>query len=82
MRERADIARHAELRSILAHFGLIGDVALQEAATLSGGEKTKLSLARLVGGTANVLLLDEPTNNLDPRPGRPCWPPSSTSRAR
>ena len=56
----------AELRSILAHFGLTGDVASQEAATLSGGEKTKLSLARLVGGRANVLLLDEPTNNLDP----------------
>ncbi len=56
----------AELRSILAHFGLTGDVASQEAATLSGGEKTKLSLARLVGGKANVLLLDEPTNNLDP----------------
>jgi ATPase subunit of ABC transporter with duplicated ATPase domains len=56
----------SELRSILAHFGLVGDVASQEAATLSGGEKTKLSLARLVGGRANVLLLDEPTNNLDP----------------
>ena len=56
----------AELRSILAHFGLVGDVAAQEAVTLSGGEKTKLSLARLVGGRANVLLLDEPTNNLDP----------------
>jgi ATPase subunit of ABC transporter with duplicated ATPase domains len=56
----------SELRSILAHFGLTGDVASQEASTLSGGEKTKLSLARLVGGRANVLLLDEPTNNLDP----------------
>jgi ATP-binding cassette subfamily F protein 3 len=56
----------AELRSIIAHFGLKGDVASQEAATLSGGEKTKLSLARLVGGRANLLLLDEPTNNLDP----------------
>ncbi|HUR17773.1 MAG TPA: ABC-F family ATP-binding cassette domain-containing protein [Acidimicrobiales bacterium] len=55
----------ADLRSILAHFGLTGDVAEQEAATLSGGEKTKLSLARLVGGRANCLLLDEPTNNLD-----------------
>jgi ATPase subunit of ABC transporter with duplicated ATPase domains len=57
----------SELRAILGHFGLIGDVADQEAATLSGGEKTKLALARLVGGKANVLLLDEPTNNLDPQ---------------
>ncbi len=56
----------AELRAILGHFGLKGDVAAQEAATLSGGEKTKLSLARLVAGKANLLLLDEPTNNLDP----------------
>ncbi len=56
----------SELRAILAHFGLTGDVSSQEAVTLSGGEKTKLSLARLVGGKANVLLLDEPTNNLDP----------------
>ena len=55
----------AELRGILGHFGLKGDVADQEASTLSGGEKTKLSLARLVAGKANLLLLDEPTNNLD-----------------
>ncbi len=55
----------AELRGILGHFGLKGDVAAQEAATLSGGERTKLSLARLVAGKANLLLLDEPTNNLD-----------------
>jgi ATPase subunit of ABC transporter with duplicated ATPase domains len=56
----------AQLRAVLGHFGLTGDVADQEATTLSGGEKTKLSLARLVSGRANVLLLDEPTNNLDP----------------
>jgi ATPase subunit of ABC transporter with duplicated ATPase domains len=55
-----------ELRAVLAHFGLTGEVADQQASTLSGGEKTKLCLARLVGGKANVLLLDEPTNNLDP----------------
>lgn len=56
----------AELRSVLAHFGLYGDVADQEAGTLSGGEKTKMALAKLMVSNANVLLLDEPTNNLDP----------------
>jgi ATPase subunit of ABC transporter with duplicated ATPase domains len=55
-----------ELRRMLGHFGLVGDVADQDAGTLSGGEKTKLALCRLVIGKANVLLLDEPTNNLDP----------------
>jgi ATPase subunit of ABC transporter with duplicated ATPase domains len=55
-----------ELRSLLGMFGLIGDKVFQDASTLSGGEKTKLALAQLVGGRHNVLLLDEPTNNLDP----------------
>jgi ATPase subunit of ABC transporter with duplicated ATPase domains len=54
------------LRALLGMFGLSGDLAFQDAATLSGGEKTKLALAMLVAGRHNLLLLDEPTNNLDP----------------
>ena len=55
-----------ELRSVLGHF-LLADKVDQDAGTLSGGEKTKLALARLVVTGHNVLLLDEPTNNLDPQ---------------
>ena len=54
------------LRGLAGMFGLTGDKAFQDAASLSGGEKTKLALAQLVGGSHNLLLLDEPTNNLDP----------------
>jgi ATPase subunit of ABC transporter with duplicated ATPase domains len=59
-------AGDGELRGLLGMFGLPGDVAFQDASTLSGGEKTKLALAQLVAGRHNLLLLDEPTNNLDP----------------
>jgi ATPase subunit of ABC transporter with duplicated ATPase domains len=55
-----------QLRSLLGMFGLHGEIAFQDAGTLSGGEKTKLALAQLVAGSHNLLLLDEPTNNLDP----------------
>jgi len=55
-----------QLRALLGMFELRGDMAFQDAGTLSGGEKTKLSLAQLVAGRHNLLLLDEPTNNLDP----------------
>ncbi|MGH8945397.1 MAG: ribosomal protection-like ABC-F family protein [Acidimicrobiia bacterium] len=54
------------LRSLLGLF-LLADKVDQDAATLSGGEKTKLALAMLVASRPNVLLLDEPTNNLDPQ---------------
>jgi ATPase subunit of ABC transporter with duplicated ATPase domains len=55
-----------QARAVMGMFGLSGDKAFQDAATLSGGEKTKLALAQLVAGGHNLLLLDEPTNNLDP----------------
>ncbi|HSS61486.1 MAG TPA: ABC-F family ATP-binding cassette domain-containing protein [Candidatus Limnocylindrales bacterium] len=65
MREQSD-AEERVLRALLGMFALTGDIARQDAGTLSGGEKTKLALAQLVAGRHNLLLLDEPTNNLDP----------------
>jgi ATPase subunit of ABC transporter with duplicated ATPase domains len=59
-------AEDQQLRSLLGMFGLTGEVAFQDAGTLSGGEKTKLAVAQLVAGRRNLVLLDEPTNNLDP----------------
>jgi ATPase subunit of ABC transporter with duplicated ATPase domains len=63
---QASPADDQTLRSLLGMFGLPGQMAFQDAGTLSGGEKTKLALAQLVAGRTNLLLLDEPTNNLDP----------------
>ncbi|CAN5542703.1 ABC-F family ATP-binding cassette domain-containing protein [soil metagenome] len=59
-------ASEQQLRGLLGMFGISGEMAFQDAGTLSGGEKTKLALAQLVAGRHNLLLLDEPTNNLDP----------------
>jgi ATPase subunit of ABC transporter with duplicated ATPase domains len=59
-------ASDQDLRALLGMFGLTGEIAFQDAGTLSGGEKTKLALAQLVAGRRNLVLLDEPTNNLDP----------------
>jgi ATPase subunit of ABC transporter with duplicated ATPase domains len=67
MREMAEPGTTEQgIRNLLGMMGLSGEIAFQDASTLSGGEKTKLSLAQLVAGRHNLLLLDEPTNNLDP----------------
>jgi ATP-binding cassette subfamily F protein 3 len=53
------------LRSFLARFGFTGEDVFKVVAALSGGEKTKLCLARLLYYPANLVILDEPTNHLD-----------------
>jgi ATPase subunit of ABC transporter with duplicated ATPase domains len=66
IRHAAPDTGEQDLRGLLGAFMFSGPQLEQPAATLSGGEKTRLALAGLVASTANVLLLDEPTNNLDP----------------
>ncbi|WP_306338680.1 ABC-F family ATP-binding cassette domain-containing protein [Streptomyces sp. KL118A] len=55
----------AEVRTLLAKFGLKADHVLRSAATLSPGERTRAGLALLQGRGVNLLVLDEPTNHLD-----------------
>ncbi|MGX7829541.1 ABC-F family ATP-binding cassette domain-containing protein [Actinokineospora sp. 24-640] len=55
----------AEVRTLLAKFGLTADHVLRPAATLSPGERTRAALALLQARGINLLVLDEPTNHLD-----------------
>ncbi|MBQ4070127.1 MAG: ABC-F family ATP-binding cassette domain-containing protein [Alphaproteobacteria bacterium] len=55
----------SKLRSVLNHFNFVGDKVKQSVKTMSPGERSRLELAKLCLGGANVLLLDEPTNHLD-----------------
>jgi ATPase subunit of ABC transporter with duplicated ATPase domains len=66
MKSAAPDLGETDVRKVLGSFLFSGDDVDKPAAVLSGGEKTRLSLALLVVSAANVLLLDEPTNNLDP----------------
>ena len=54
-----------EARTMLAKFNIGSDHVARSAATLSAGERTRVSLALLMANGANLLVLDEPTNHLD-----------------
>ncbi len=56
---------NTEIRNVLAAFLFTGDDVFKNIRNLSGGERGRVSLAKLMLGNANFLILDEPTNHLD-----------------
>lgn len=54
-----------EIRSLLARFGFFGDDIYKSISVLSGGERARLSIAKMILNGVSLLILDEPTNHLD-----------------
>jgi ATP-binding cassette subfamily F protein 3 len=65
LRRVAPMVDSGELRSFLARFLFLGEDVFKSVGDLSGGEKGRLALAKLIYSRKNVLVLDEPTNHLD-----------------
>ena len=56
---------NTRIRNLLAAFLFMGDDVFKKISSLSGGERARVSLAKLMLSKANLLILDEPTNHLD-----------------
>lgn len=65
LHDSAPACTNEQIRTTLARFGIIGDNVFKTLDDLSGGEKARLALSKMLLSGANFLIFDEPTNHLD-----------------